>query len=225
MTEVDVVANLESVQKRIRAAELRGGRQPGSVKLVAVTKKVPVEQITKVLEAGISDLGENRVQELMAKQEQLPGANWHLIGHLQTNKVKYVINKTVLIHSLDRWKLAETIHRLAAAKGLTVDVLVQVNISGEETKYGLSPNEVEDFITEASQLSAINIRGLMTMAPYVDNPEEVRPIFKELYTMRQKLAEKWPHIQLTSMGMTNDFEVAVEEGADIVRVGSAIFRA
>ncbi|MBO8136652.1 MAG: YggS family pyridoxal phosphate-dependent enzyme [Desulfotomaculum sp.] len=222
--DVDVAANLKSVIERIRKAELRSGRNPGSVKLVAVTKKVPVESITKVINEGISDLGENRVQELIKKQEQLPDVKWHLIGSLQTNKVKYVLGKTVLIHSLDRWRLAETISRMAVKKGLTADVLVQVNVSGEETKHGLLPEEVEDFVSEAVKLPGLNIKGLMTMAPFVDNPEEVRPIFKELYKIKQKLAAKWPGIRLLSMGMTNDFEIAVEEGADLVRIGSAIFR-
>ncbi len=219
-----ILTNLHLVHQKIRAAELRCGRSPGSVKLVAVTKTVPVDDILTAVKAGVSDLGENRVQELTAKQSVLTHVNWHMIGHLQTNKVKYIIDKVVLIHSLDRWSLAETINNLSSKNKVITDVLVQVNISGEQSKYGLAPIEVEDFVSAASRLSNLNIRGLMTMAPLVGNPEEVRPIFKELCVMREKLKVKWPNIQLLSMGMSNDFEVAIEEGADIVRVGSAIFK-
>lgn len=222
MTEA--LTNFQTVQQRIKAAALRSGRNPAEVKLVIVTKTVPVERIIPIINAGGNSLGENRVQELEQKQARLPQAEWHLIGHLQTNKAKNVIGKTALIHSLNRWSLAKTLNRLAVNQGLKVNVLVQVNISGEESKHGLTPAEVTDFMDAAAELEGLNITGLMTMAPYVSNPEEVRPIFKELYQMRQRLQVKWPNVKYLSMGMTNDFEVAVEEGADMVRVGSAIFR-
>lgn len=222
MTEA--LTNFQTVQQRIRAAALRSGRNPAEVKLVIVTKTVPVERIVPIINAGGNSLGENRVQELELKQAKLPQAEWHLIGHLQTNKAKNVIGNTALIHSLNRWSLAKTLSRLAVNQGLKANVLVQVNISGEESKHGLAPAEVEDFMAAAAELEGLNITGLMTMAPYVNNPEEVRPIFKELYQMRQRLQVKWPNVKYLSMGMSNDFEVAVEEGADIVRVGSAIFR-
>lgn len=220
----DLLANLHNVQQRIKEAALRKGRNPAAVKLVAVTKTVPVEKIIPIIEVGGIALGENRVQELEKKQAELPQAEWHMIGHLQTNKAKKLVGNTALIHSLDRWSLAETLNRLAIDKGVKVNVLVQVNISGEETKYGLAPEEVADFIAAAAELEGLNISGLMTMAPYVTNPEEVRPIFRALYQMRQELQLKWPGLKYLSMGMSNDFEVAVEEGADIVRIGSAIFR-
>ncbi|MTI81366.1 MAG: YggS family pyridoxal phosphate-dependent enzyme [Firmicutes bacterium] len=221
---LDVPTNLNLIKERIQKAEKRGGRRPGVVKLLAVTKKVTIEEVKKVSAEGITDFAENRVQELLNKYEQMPNVNWHLIGHLQTNKVKYMVNKVVLVHSLDRWKLAETISRIASFRGITVDVLIQVNVSGEETKFGLPPRELEEFVKEVVQLPGLNIKGLMTMAPFVDNPEEVRPIFRELHNLRQKLNQKWPQISLTSMGMSNDYEVAVEEGSDIVRIGSALFR-
>ena len=222
MTEA--LNNFQTVQQRIKAAALRSGRNPAEIKLVIVTKTVPVERIVPIINAGGNNLGENRVQELEAKQMKLPQAEWHLIGHLQTNKAKKVVGNTVLIHSLDRWSLAKTLNRLAIDQGIKANVLVQVNISGEESKYGLAPAEVADFMAATAELEGLNIAGLMTMAPYVNNPEEVRTIFKELYQMRQRLQVKWPNLKHLSMGMSNDFEVAVEEGADIVRVGSAIFR-
>lgn len=221
----DILANLQSVYRRIKEAEVRSGRQPGSVRLVAVTKTVPLDKISVAVNAGVVDLGENRVQELTEKADNFTQVKWHMIGHLQTNKVKYIIDKVFMIHSLDRWSLAETISKQAVKKGVAPNLLVQVNISGEESKHGLAPAEVEDFIIDASRLPNVNIKGLMTMAPLVANPEDTRWIFRKLRLMRERLQEKWPHIQLLSMGMTNDFEVAVEEGADLVRIGSAIFRA
>jgi pyridoxal phosphate enzyme (YggS family) len=220
----EALNNFQTVQQRIKAAALRSGRNPAEIKLVIVTKTVPVERIVPIINAGGNNLGENRVQELEAKQMKLPQAEWHLIGHLQTNKAKKVVGNTVLIHSLDRWSLAKILNRLAIDQGIKANVLVQVNISGEESKYGLAPAEVADFMAATAELEGLNIAGLMTMAPYVNNPEEVRTIFKELYQMRQRLQVKWPNLKHLSMGMSNDFEVAVEEGADIVRVGSAIFR-
>nr|WP_031513472.1 YggS family pyridoxal phosphate-dependent enzyme [Desulfofalx alkaliphila] len=221
---MNVLDNLTKVQKQIKEAELRGGRPPGSVKLLPVTKTVPQQYITQVMEAGIVDFGENRVQELVEKYRHFPKANWHMIGHLQTNKVKKLLGKTVLIHSLDRWSLAEKINSLSLSNNIKTKVLVQVNVSGEKSKYGLNPLELEDFIYHAIDLEGIEIQGLMTMAPFVDKPEEVRPVFRELARWRDKLASRWPGIRILSMGMTNDFTVAIEEGADIVRVGSAIFR-
>ncbi|MEG6616458.1 YggS family pyridoxal phosphate-dependent enzyme [Peptococcaceae bacterium 1198_IL3148] len=219
-----MVSNYKIVQQKIREAALRSGRDPERIKLIAVTKTVPVEEITKVIKAGASNLGENRVQELVNKQVLLSDVHWHLIGHLQTNKVNKIIGKTVLIHSLDRWSLAETLQQAAEKRDITVNVLVQVNVSGEQSKYGLAPQQVEDFIGDVSELSRLNIMGLMTMAPFVSNPEETRPVFRELYNMQQKLQIKWPNLKHLSMGMTNDYQIAVEEGADIVRVGSAIFK-
>lgn len=220
---VDILANLKLVQQKITEVALRCGRQPGSVQLLVVTKTIPVEQVAMIINAGVDSLGESRVQELLKKQQQFPGIKWHFIGHLQTNKVKQIIDKVFLIHALDRWSLAETINRFALAKKLRVNVLIQVNISGETSKYGLAPAKVAEFIAAVAKLPGISVQGLMTMAPLVKNQEQVRGIFKALKMMRQKLITDWPNLKILSMGMSNDFEVAVEEGADIVRVGSTIF--
>ncbi|NHM25797.1 YggS family pyridoxal phosphate-dependent enzyme [Desulfofundulus sp. TPOSR] len=218
--------NLSHVIEQMTKAAKKAGRDPGSVKLVAVTKNVSVDIMREALAAGINAFGENRVQELVAKHPQLPvDVEWHLIGHLQTNKVKYIIGKVHLIHSLDSWRLAREISRRAQERGLTVEVLVQVNISGEETKYGLPPGEVRSFVAGVAELPGIRVRGLMTIAPLVSDPEQARPIFRELYQMASWLKQELPELPLDflSMGMSNDFTVAVEEGANIIRVGSAIF--
>ncbi|RKO67430.1 YggS family pyridoxal phosphate-dependent enzyme [Desulfofundulus salinus] len=218
--------NLSHVIEQVTKAAKKAGRDPGSVKLVAVTKNVSVDIMREALAAGINAFGENRVQELVVKHPQLPvDVEWHLIGHLQTNKVKYIVDKVRLIHSLDSWRLAREISRRAQEQGLTVEVLVQVNISGEQTKYGLPPAEVRNFIAGVAELPGICVRGLMTIAPLVPDPEEVRPVFRELYQMVGWLKQELPGIPLDflSMGMSNDFTVAVEEGANIIRVGSAIF--
>lgn len=173
----------------------------------------------EVVQQGIMDLGENRVQEMTGKITALPpDINWHMIGHLQTNKVKYVVGRVALIHSLDRWSLAEEINRRAVKVGLVTRVLVQVNTSGERTKQGLAPGELPDFLAALRDLPQISVYGLMTIAPYAENPEEVRPYFRALRFLAAK-----HNLKHLSMGMTNDFEVAVEEGADMLRLGTAIF--
>lgn len=218
--------NLELVREKLKIAAHRAGRDPRSVKLVAVTKTIPPAVIHEALASGVQALGENRVQELLDKQPHLPpDIEWHLIGHLQTNKVKYIIGRVTLIHSLDSWRLAAEISRRARERDLTVPVLVQVNVAGEESKFGLPPVEVPDFVAEVLSLPNIRIRGLMTIAPLVADPEEVRPVFRELKGLAEGLKTKLPGLPLDylSMGMSNDFTVAVEEGANIIRVGSAIF--
>jgi len=223
---LSVLENLNRVRERIHAATRRAGRDPGEIKLVAVTKTVPVTMIKEALSSGITSLGENRVQEFLQKYPQLPPElEWHFIGHLQTNKVKKMIDKINLIHSLDRWPLAEEIHRAACEAGRVARVLVQVNAAGEETKYGLSLAEAEDFVAEASQLSGLEVCGLMTIAPWCKNPEEVRPIFRQVRELARKMGDRVQGVKLEtlSMGMTGDFEVALEEGANILRIGTAIF--
>lgn len=211
--------NLQLVREKVRSAAVRSGRDLEKIKIIAVTKKVEITRMREVIQQGIFDLGENRVQELTKKRPVLPAdLHWHMIGHLQTNKVKYVVGSVDLIHSLDRWGLAEEIHRQAVKLGLVAKVLVQVNISGEKTKYGLAKSDLADFLSALRDLPHISVQGLMTIAPYVENPEEVRPYFREL----QLLAARH-NLQHLSMGMTNDFEVAVEEGADLLRLGTAIF--
>jgi PLP dependent protein len=219
--------NILSVRQRIGAAAERSSRDPSSVKLVAVTKTVDLEDMEQALATQVEEFGENRVQELLRKYPHFAAKiNWHLIGHLQSNKVKQVLGKAQLIHSLDRLSLAQEISRTAQELQLTVPLLVQVNISGEESKYGLSTVEVNDFLAEIHAYPGINIKGLMTMAPLVPHQEEARPVFKGLATLAEDIKrQNYPGVTMNilSMGMSNDFEVAVEEGANLVRVGSAIF--
>lgn len=218
--------NLERVRKRISAALVRAGRDCAEIKLVAVTKTIPVEIIKEALALGISSLGENRVQELLIKQPVL-GRNieWHFIGHLQTNKVKKIINKVSLIHSLDRWPLAVAISSAACEAGVAARALIQVNVAGEATKYGLSPAEAEDFARDAAALPGLELCGLMTIAPACDDPEEVRYVFRQTAELAQalKASNKGIKMDILSMGMTGDFEVALEEGANVLRLGTALF--
>lgn len=226
MERTDIRDNIISLRGEVYKAAEKVGRSPAGIKVVAVTKNVPVEVISMALGEGVTDLGENRVQELLAKDPHIDrGVNWHLIGHLQTNKVKTVVGKIKLIHSLDSWRLAVEIHRRSGEMGIVSGVLVQVNVSGEKSKYGLSPAEVPDFIKDASDLGGIAIRGLMTVAPMVDNPEEVRPVFRELRVLFEGIKRAFPGVPMEylSMGMTDDYRVAVEEGSNILRVGTGIF--
>jgi len=211
--------NLQQVKEKVCQAAARAGRDLEKVKIIAVTKRVAVPRMLEVVREGIVDLGENRVQELTEKIPALPqGLHWHMIGHLQTNKVKYVVGAVDLIHSLDSWSLAQEINRQADKLGVVSRVLIQVNISGEETKFGLAPAELPDFLSALKDLPKIAVQGLMTVAPNVENLEEVRPYFRELRLLAAK-----HNLEHLSMGMTNDYEVAVEEGADLLRLGTAIF--
>lgn len=224
-----IAENLEKVREKINAAAQRAGRNSAEIKLVAVTKTVDVPQIEEAITAGITAIGENRVQEVRKKYPEvtLP-VEWHLIGHLQTNKVKYIIDKVDLIHSLDRFSLAEEISKRAQQAGRIMPVLVQVNVAEEESKFGLKVEETEDFIRQVSQLEGISIQGLMTIAPYVEDPEEVRPVFRKLKELSEEIQGKaLPKVEMKylSMGMSNDYEVAIEEGANLIRIGTAIFGA
>lgn len=223
---MSIQRNLNRVRERINTAALRAGRLPEEIKLVAVTKTVPPEIIREALSCGVNSFGENRVQELLQKYPELPpGTEWHLIGHLQTNKVKKIIDKAALIHSLDRWSLAAELSRAAMEKDLIVRVLVQVNVAGEETKYGLSLTEVEEFVASAARLPGLEVQGLMTIAPWTEDQEEVRPVFRQLKKLAQRIEAGGSGVTMKylSMGMSGDFEVAVEEGANILRIGTAIF--
>ncbi|HHY59177.1 MAG TPA: YggS family pyridoxal phosphate-dependent enzyme [Clostridia bacterium] len=223
----DIKANVAAIKERMAKAAERFGRKPEEIELVAVTKTVPVERIREALAAGIRHLGENRVQELVAKYGELgAAAQWHLIGHLQTNKVKYIVDKVTLVHSLDRWSLAEELEKRAAAQGRVIPVLLQVNIAEEETKFGLRRQEVIPFLEKIIPLSHLQVRGLMTIAPLVEDPEEVRPVFRSLFRLAQEIdRRRYPGVEMRylSMGMTGDYEVAIEEGANMVRIGTGIF--
>lgn len=219
--------NLAHVQENIKAACKRAGRDEKEVTLIAVSKTKPVEMIREAIEYGIIDFGENKVQEMCNKMEVIPEKlNWHLIGHLQTNKVKYVVDKAYLIHSVDSIKLASTINELAQKKGVVCNILVEVNVAGEESKFGIKPSECESFIREISRYKNIKVRGLMTIAPFVENPEDNRVYFASLKKLLVDINRKNidnVSMDVLSMGMTNDYEVAVEEGATLVRVGTGIF--
>ena len=223
-----IAENLASVRERIARAAARVGRDPRSVRLVVVTKGVGADLIREVVEAGADCLGENRVQEARQKLAVLGDlpVKWHMVGHLQTNKVKYVIGMFEMIHSLDRLSLAEELDRRAGQRRTTVDVLVQANVSGEQTKFGVAPEETVEFIRQVSRFEHVKVKGLMTMAPFVPDPELARPCFRRLRELADEVRREavgGVDMDWLSMGMTNDFEVAIEEGANLVRIGTAIF--
>ena len=217
----------ENVLKRVDDACKRADRNPEEVTLIAVSKTKPVEMLQEVYDCGCRDFGENKVQEIMDKYEQLPSdIRWHMIGHLQTNKVKYIVDKVYMIHSVDSMKLAKEISKEALKKNITVKILLEVNVAKEETKFGLLTEEVLDFYKEVIDLPGLKVCGLMTIAPYVENPEENRQYFVNLkQLMVDTMGEKTDNISVgeLSMGMTGDYEVAIEEGATFVRVGTGIF--
>ena len=221
--------NLESVERKIEEACRRAGRMRGEVTLVAVSKTKPVSMLQEVYDLGIRVFGENKVQEIRDKYESLPAdIEWHMIGHLQTNKVKYIIDKVKLIHSVDSLRLAETIEKEAEKHNCTADILLEVNVAEEESKFGLKTEEVIPFYEKILQYSHINVRGLMTIAPFVENPEKNRSIFADLHKLYVDIKRKNIDngtVSILSMGMTNDYEVAIEEGATMVRIGTGIFGA
>ncbi len=231
-----IAANLARVRARMAAAATRAGRDPAAITLVAVTKTRPFGDILAALEAGHRDFGENRVEELWEKVRQAEAQGiqeqirWHLIGTIQSRKSRLAVGPFVLIHSVDRPKIARRLDRDAGNTGKTLDVLIEVNVSGEPTKHGFSPEELLAAMPDLLTLEHLRYRGLMTMAPLVDDPEETRPVFRGLRELLCELRERFPserHPRATwehlSMGMTNDFEVAIEEGATLVRIGTAIF--
>ena len=224
-----VAENLAQVQKNIEESCKEINRDPGEVTLIAVSKTKPVEMLKEAYDAGARVFGENKVQEIVDKYDQMPSdVKWHMIGHLQRNKVKYIVDKVAMIHSVDSVRLAETIEKEAAKKNVTVPILVEVNVAQEESKFGLKPEEVLPFIEEIAGFSHIQVKGLMTIAPYVENAEENREIFRELKKLSVDIAAKNINnvtMSVLSMGMTGDYMVAVQEGATMVRVGTGIFGA
>ena len=222
--------NLEEVEEKIAKACERAGRAREEVTLIAVSKTKPVEMLQEIYDEGIRDFGENKVQELTEKYEVMPkDMKWHMIGHLQRNKVKYIVDKVTLIHSVDSLRLAETISREAEKKGVTVPILIEVNIAGEETKFGLSSKEEVISLTEQiAALPNLSVKGLMTVAPPAKDPEENRPFVREIRQLSVDITNKNidnVSMKILSMGMTNDYTVAIEEGATMVRVGTGIFGA
>ncbi|CUH94275.1 hypothetical protein P22_0341 [Propionispora sp. 2/2-37] len=222
--------NLEQIRKNIGVAFAKRKAKhllmPADVKLLAVTKNQDVTSIQEAIRQGITAIGENRVQEAHQKYQQLTNIEWHLIGHLQTNKVKQALQIFDLIHSVDSERLSVEINRIAENMNKLQDVLIQVNVAGEESKYGITPQEVIPLAKLISNLANVRLCGLMTIAPYYEDVEQVRPICKEMYRLFRELREYGlprTRIEWLSMGMTNDYSVAIEEGANIVRIGTGIF--
>ncbi|NLZ83304.1 MAG: YggS family pyridoxal phosphate-dependent enzyme [Clostridiales bacterium] len=247
--------NIKDIENKIKAACERAGRDPSEVTLIAVSKTKPTALVLEAYDAGMIHFGENKVQELSQKYDELSQIlgkkiYWHQIGHLQRNKVKYIVDKVILIHSVDSLRLAEQIEAEAAKKNVLSDILIEVNVAGEESKDGVDPNELLTLVEDISKFPHIRIRGLMTVAPYCINPENNREYFKNLRDLyidiksknidnddKEKKWDKYKHISdninlennfknyfnILSMGMTGDFEIAIEEGATMVRVGTGIF--
>lgn len=219
--------NLANVEKNIEQACKNAGRSRDEVTLIAVSKTKPVEMLQEIYDENIRDFGENKVQELCSKMEQLPSdIRWHMIGHLQRNKVKYIVGKVELIHSVDTYRLAEEINIQAKKQNVIVPILVEVNIAHEESKFGISAEDAILLVEEISKLENIRIKGLMTIAPYVENPEDNRLYFRKIKQLSVGITNKNidnVFMEILSMGMTGDYMVAIEEGATMVRVGTGIF--
>ena len=219
--------NLANVEKNIEQACKNAGRSRDEVTLIAVSKTKPVEMLQEIYDENIRDFGENKVQELCSKMEQLPSdIRWHMIGHLQRNKVKYIVGKVELIHSVDTYRLAEEINIQAKKQNVIVPILVEVNIAHEESKFGISAEDAILLVEEISKLENIRIKGLMTIAPYVENPEDNRLYFRKIKQLSVDITNKNidnVFMEILSMGMTGDYQVAVQEGATMVRVGTGIF--
>lgn len=219
--------NLAEVQSRVEQACKRAGRDVAEVTLIAVSKTKPVTDLQEIYNAGVRDFGENKVQEMCDKMEKMPkDINWHMIGHLQRNKVKYIVGNVALIHSVDSYRMAEEINIQAKKKGLVVPILVEVNIADETTKFGVSKEDAMELVRQIASLDALSIKGLMTIAPYVVDPEENRAYFRKIKELSVDIDNQNidnVSMDILSMGMTGDFEVAIEEGATMVRVGTGIF--
>lgn len=224
---MSIKSNIEYIQELKGKAAEKSGRKPEDVLLVAVTKLHGPDEMNEAIDAGITDIGENKVQEILDKYDRVKPVRWHLIGHLQTNKVKYIIDKVSMIHSVDSMKLAKEIDKRAAQHNLVMDILVQVNSAEEESKFGITTEETDQLIVDiAEQCPNIRIKGLMCIAPFEENPEDVRTYFaevKQIYDKYVNVKTERVDFEYLSMGMTHDFAVAIEEGSNLIRVGTAIF--
>jgi pyridoxal phosphate enzyme (YggS family) len=226
---MELAQNYKTVKENVTKACEQAGRSEQEVTLLAVSKTKPVDMLMDVYRAGARDFGENKVQELVDKIPQMPSdVRWHMIGHLQRNKVKYIVDKACLIHSVDSVHLAKEIEKEAAKKGVVAKVLLEVNIAQEETKFGIREDEVYALIDAIKDMPHVHVMGLMTIAPFVENPEENRVYFRKMHQLSLDIKSKCIDnidMSVLSMGMTNDYEIAVEEGATMIRVGTAIFGA
>ena len=226
---MSIGGNIEYIQDLKKKAAERSGRSGDDVLLVAVTKLHSTDEINEAIHCGITDIGENKVQEIMDKYDRVEPVRWHLIGHLQTNKVKYIIDKVSMIHSVDYLKLAQEINKRAQQHGLVMDILIQVNSAMEESKFGITTEETGELIGQILETCPnVRIRGLMCIAPFEDNPDDARVYFaevKKLYDKYGQIDHPMLDFKYLSMGMSNDFEVAIEEGSNLIRVGTSIFGA
>lgn len=225
---MNIKENIDIILNRVEQAAKKSGRSIEDITVIAVSKTVDAEKAKQAIVGGLSNLGENRVQEFVNKYEQLSDMSikWHVIGHLQKNKVKYIIDKAELIHSIENIELANEINKRAKQREIMSKVLIEINIGEEDSKFGINTENVYDFLKEVSQYENIMVMGLMTVAPYAENPEEIRWVFKkmkEIYDNISKMQLKNTDMKYLSMGMTNDFEIAIEEGSNMVRIGTAIF--
>lgn len=221
--------NLNDIKDRIAVAAIKSGRHPEEITLITVTKTLPIDVINAAITYGITDIGENKVQEVMDKYDHiLNEPKWHLIGHLQTNKVKYIADKVSLIHSVDSLRLAEEISKRCEKLETVMDILIQINVADESTKFGIQRDEIFELVEQVSLLKNVRIKGLMTIAPNIDDEEELRKYFAEMKDIFETLKKTmYNRVDMTylSMGMTNDYEIAIEEGANMVRIGTGIFGA
>ena len=230
MTKVSIKENIDDILKKIDDTCKKTGRNSKDITVIAVSKTVDSKRAKEAVEAGVENLGENRVQELVKKYDELNDTDikWHMIGHLQKNKAKYIIDKTVLIHSVESIELAEEINKRAIKNNLTSNVLIELNIGEEESKFGINEDNIYDFVKNMEQFENIKVLGLMTVAPFCEDPEDVRWVFKKMKNINDKISTmnlRNTEMKYLSMGMTNDYEVAIEEGSNIIRIGTAIFGA
>lgn len=225
---MSIKENIDEILKRKNEAALRCGRSPEDITIIAVSKTVDASRAREAVMGGLENLGENRVQEIMNKYDELQDlqVKWHMIGHLQKNKVKYIIDKVELIHSVESIELAAEINKRASQHNIISNILIELNIGEEESKFGINEISVYDFVSSMEQFENIKVMGLMTVAPYCENPEDVRWVFKKMKDIFDKISSmnlKNTQMKYLSMGMTNDFEIAIEEGSNIVRIGTAVF--
>jgi pyridoxal phosphate enzyme (YggS family) len=225
---VSIRENIEEIIKRKNEAALRCGKNPEDITIIAVSKTVDGSRAREAVIGGLDNLGENRVQEIMNKYDELQDlpVKWHMIGHLQKNKVKYIIDKVELIHSVESIELAAEINKRASQHNIISNILIELNIGEEESKFGINENSVYDFVGSLERFENIKVMGLMTVAPFCENPEDIRWVFKKMKEIFDKISAmnlKNTQMKYLSMGMTNDFEIAIEEGSNIVRIGTAVF--
>ncbi len=225
--EQELKKRLTQVKTKIKTAALKSNRSPKEIKLVAVSKNQSINKVKLLVDHGIKTFGENRVQELIKKKNELSNynINWHFIGHLQRNKVKYLMRmkNCKMIQSLDSWRLAKEINKRAKKNEKVITTLVEINISGDENKFGIEPEETIDFVNRVCKLSNLKINGLMAIAPYLENPNETRPYFQRMARLMEKINNKGYNLKELSMGMSNDYQIAIEEGATMIRIGTALF--